>query len=171
MPRRGLLCFVTVRLLRERGLDSARCRLLATSSHLPIIRRVLLSSCTFQASPWPPENHDCIVISLLHHLPAVQDARYESIEPRKSGNAPELLYSGRVQRLLGVPAPSKEWMIEDVFIEERREEVGEKMKNLCARLRGPRGASMDPCKWIIERRRIDRFEGLQLFCEMMDRSG
>ena len=122
MPRRGLLCFVTVRLLRERGLDSARCRLLATSSHLPIIRRVLLSSCTFQASPWPPENHDCIVISLLHHLPAVQDARYESIEPRKSGNAPELLYSGRVQRLLGVPAPSKEWMIEDVFIEERREE-------------------------------------------------
>lgn len=52
----------------------------------------------------------------------------------------------------------------------RGEERGE-MENLCARLRGPRGASMDPCKWIIERRRIDRFEGLQLFCEMMDRSG
>lgn len=149
MPRRGLLCFVTVRLLRERGLDSARCRLLATSSHLPIIRRVLLSSCTFQTSPWPPENHDCIVISLLHHLPAVQDARYESIEPRKSGNAPELLYSGRVQRLLGVPRRA--------FIEERREEVGDG-KFVC-QVEGTQGSSMDPCKWIIGRR-IDRFEGL-----------
>lgn len=132
MPRRGLLCFVTVRLLRERGLDSARCRLLATSSHLPIIRRVLLSSCTFQASPWPPENHDCIVISLLHHLPAVQDARYESIEPRKSGNAPELLYSGRVQRLLGVLLRNG-WS--RTFLSRRGER---EMENLCARLRGPR---------------------------------
>lgn len=51
MPRR-VWCFVTVRLLRERGLDSARCRLLATSSHLPIIRRVLL----YLLDPCPPEH-------------------------------------------------------------------------------------------------------------------
>ena len=159
MPRRGLLCFVTVRLLRERGLDSARCRLLATSSHLPIIRRVLLSSCTFQASPWPPENHDCIVISLLHHLPAVQDARYESIEPRKSGNAPELLYPGRVQRLLGVPAPSKEWMIEDVFIEERREEVGKFVRQVEG-TQGSIDGSVQVDYWEEEDRSLRRFTTL-----------
>lgn len=136
MPRRGLLCFVTVRLLRERGLDSARCRLLATSSHLPIIRRVLLSSCTFQTSPWPPENHDCIVISLLHHLPAVQDARYESIEPRKSGNAPELLYSGRVQRLLGVPRRAG---MDDRGRFYRGEERGSRRWKICMPGRGDSG--------------------------------
>nr|KAF7419880.1 hypothetical protein H0235_010177 [Vespula pensylvanica] len=37
-----VLDFVTVRFLRERGLDSARCRSLATSSYLPIICRILL---------------------------------------------------------------------------------------------------------------------------------
>lgn len=39
--------FVTVRLLREHGLDAARCRPLATSSYLSIIRRVLLIG-----NPW-----------------------------------------------------------------------------------------------------------------------
>lgn len=49
-------------------------------------------------------------------------------------------------------------MIEDIFIEERREGDG---KFVC-QVEGTQESSMDPCKWIIGRR-IDRFEGYNYF--------